>query len=84
VCSPVGDRVVLVQDGALPPGTFPRELRVASAPAANVVVIGDRAVVPAGFAPPLDLALIEVDNAELRRADSALTCLSILVPAAPP
>jgi len=83
VCSPVGDTCVLVQAGALPPGTFPRELRVASAEAANVVVIGARVIVPAGFAPPLDLELFAVDNAELRRADSALTCLSILVPSAP-
>jgi hypothetical protein len=75
---------VLVLDGALPPGTFgaARELRVADAPAANVVVVGRHALVPAGFATPVaevGLHPIAVDNSELRRADSALTCLSILV-----
>jgi dimethylargininase len=84
VCSPLGDDAVLVLDGALPPGTFgaARELRVADAAAANVVVVGRHALVPAGFATPVaevGLHPIAVDNSELRRADSALTCLSILV-----
>lgn len=84
VCSPLGDDAVLVLDGALPRGTFggARELPVSDAAAANVVVIGRHALVPAGFATrvaEVGLTAIEVDNSELRRADSALTCLSILV-----
>jgi dimethylargininase len=84
VCSPLGDDAVLVLDGALPHGTFggARELSVRDAAAANVVVVGRHALVPAGFdsrVAEVGLTPIAVDNSELRRADSALTCLSILV-----
>jgi dimethylargininase len=89
VCSPLGDRAVLVAQGMLPPGTFAaRELSVpaAEAVAANVVTIGRAALVAAGC--PATAALVEaagfaahpVDTSELRKADGALTCLSILVP----
>jgi dimethylargininase len=88
VCSPIADLFVLVQEGALPPGTFPRELSVPSAAAANVVVVWRHAMVPAGFdeaarAIAPGFQPLRMDNAELRRADSALTCLSIIVPATP-
>jgi dimethylargininase len=84
VCSPLGGDAVLVLDGALPRGTFggARELSVSDAAAANVVVVGRHALVAAGFDTPvadIGLTAIAVDNSELRRADSALTCLSILV-----
>ncbi len=90
VCSPLGDDAVLVVEGALPSGTFgdAHELVVpaAEAPAANAVVIGGVALVSAGFATvarlvaALGLEPVAIDNRELRRADSALTCLSIIVP----
>jgi dimethylargininase len=85
VCSPIGD-AVLVAEGALPPGTFPRELTVGSPVAANVVVVGGCALVPvdaedaARRVAEIGLEPLRVDNRELRKADSALTCLSILVP----
>jgi dimethylargininase len=91
VCSPLGDDVVLVAEGALPPGTFAgaREIVVpaAEAPAANAVVIGRTALVAAGFPETARLVaaagfeVIPVDTSEMRKADGALTCLSILVPA---
>jgi N-dimethylarginine dimethylaminohydrolase len=55
------------------------------ADAANVVAVGSAVLAAAGFRWTLarlrrdGLAVREVDNRELRRADSALTCLSILV-----
>ncbi len=89
-CSPLGDDAVLVLAGVLPAGAFgdARELVVHDAPAANVVVVGRHALVPAGFpeatraVASVGLTPIEVDNSELRKADSALTCLSIVVPEA--
>lgn len=84
-CSPLGDDAVVVLAGALPPGTFPRQLVVSDAASANLVVVGRHALVPAGFpeaaaaARSLGLTPIAVDNTELRKADSALTCLSIIV-----
>lgn len=88
LCSPLGD-AVLVLDGALPRGTFggAEELVVpaAEAPAANVVVVGRHALIPAGFPAAARLVTsrgltpVEVDNRELRKADSALTCLSVLL-----
>lgn len=86
-CSPLGDDAVLVLAGTLPPGTFggARELFVTEMPAANAVVVGRHALVPAGFpeaaraVASVGLTPIEVDNGELRKADSALTCLSIVV-----
>ncbi len=90
VCSPLGDDAVLVAEGALPPGTFggARELIVPAdeAPAANVVVIGRAALVAAGFPGAARLVAeagfepVPVDTAEMRKADGALTCLSIVVP----
>lgn len=91
VCSPLGDDTVLVAEGALPPGTFhgARELVVpaAEAPAANVVTIGRVALVAAGFPSIARIVAaagfepVAVDTSEMRKADGALTCLSILVPA---
>ncbi len=90
VCSPLGDDHVLVLEGALPPGTFVGVTEVvvaaAEAPVANAVAVGGTALVAAGFRSAVPLARaagfepIAVDNSELRKADSALTCLSILVP----
>ena len=88
VCSPLADDVVVVQAGTLPAGVFgdARVIEVPEAPAANIVVVGSCALVAAGFASAAraaaeaGLAPIAVDNTELRKADSALTCLSIVLP----
>jgi dimethylargininase len=90
VCSPLGDDAVLIAEGALPPGSFAgaRELIVPAgeAPAANVVTIGRTALVAAGFAETARIVAaagfepVPVDTSEMRKADGALTCLSILVP----
>ncbi len=89
VCSGLGDDAVLVAEDTLPDGTFGgvRVIRVpaAEAHAANVVVHGRAALVAADA--PATAALVEaggfrvvlVDTSELRKADGALTCLSILV-----
>jgi dimethylargininase len=86
-CSPLTDDTVLVAEGALPAGTFgaARVITVPEPAAANVVVVGRHALVPAGLdsaaraVAAVGLAPIAVDNSELRKADSALTCLSILL-----
>ncbi len=89
VCSPLGDDVVLVAEGALRAGAFggARELVVPAeeAPAANAVTVGRTALVAAGFPRTARLVaaagyeVLLVDNSELRKADSALTCLSIVI-----
>ncbi len=90
VSSPLGDDAVLVAEGALPPGSFgvARELVVPAeeAPAANAVIVHRGALVAAGFPRTARLVasagfeVLAVDNSELRKADSALTCLSVLIP----
>ncbi len=87
-CSPLGDDTVLVAEGTIPPATF-AGARVLVAPAAeryagNAVAIGRTVLVAAGA--PATQALVEaagftavpVDTSELRKADGALTCLSIV------
>jgi dimethylargininase len=89
VCSPLGEHGVLVLDGALPASTF-APAPVITVPAsepdgANVVYANGAALVPADA--PRTRALLEragvrtvpVDTSELRKADGALTCLSILL-----
>jgi dimethylargininase len=90
LCSPLGDAAVLVAADALPPGSFGAarmiEVPRAEVIGANAVAIGNRAVIAAGC--PATAALVEaagyrpvpVDTSELRKADGALTCLSLLVP----
>jgi dimethylargininase len=88
-CSPLGDETVLLAEGTLPQGTFgaARVLSVPELAAANAVVVGRHALVPAGFASAARAATaaglvpLAVDNSELRKADSALTCMSILLDA---
>lgn len=88
VCSPLGEDTVLVAEGGIPPATF-AGARVLVAPAAerhaaNAVVVGGIALVAAGA--PATHALVDaaglspvpVDTSELRKADGALTCLSIV------
>ena len=87
-CSPLGDDTVLVAEGAISPATF-TGARVLLAPAAerhagNAVVVGSTVLVAAGA--PATQALVAaagftavpVDTSEMRKADGALTCLSIV------
>jgi dimethylargininase len=89
VCAPLRDDLVLVAEGTLPVGTFggaglvivPRE----EAAAANAVAFGHAALVaPEGTRTAARLTregfrVVPVDTSELRKADGALTCLSVLV-----
>jgi dimethylargininase len=89
VCSPLGEDLVLVAEGTLPAGTF-GDARVLTVPreesaAANAVAF-DRAALVAmdGVRTAALLAresfhVIPVDTSELRKADGALTCLSVIV-----
>lgn len=87
-CSALDDRRVLLAEGTLPAATF-AGLDVVTVPAeeayaANVVAVGRRVLVPAGFPRTRRILeregfeVIELDNRELRLADGALTCLSLL------
>ena len=91
VCSGVGDLVLLLE-GTLPPESFaPFEVQPvprSEAPAANALWLGDeRVIVQPGHPETRDalqrrgFTVREVDTSELAKADSALTCLSILLPA---
>jgi dimethylargininase len=89
VCSPIADDLVLVAEGTVDHQAFaparvivvPRE----EAYAANAVAWNGRVLLPAGYLRTRALveaagfAVTELDNSELRKADSALTCLSVLV-----
>jgi dimethylargininase len=87
-CSPLGDDTVLVAEGLLHGAWFgPARLLVAPAEeafAANAVAHRGRALVAAGaprtraLIEQAGFATVEVDASELRRADGALTCLSII------
>jgi dimethylargininase len=75
VCAPLGDGRVLSRV-PLP------EVEVVHADDANVVAWRGRALVPPGTAAAVEAAGLEartVDTSELRKADGALTCLSIVV-----
>jgi dimethylargininase len=89
LCSSPGPGHVLVAEGALPPGTFadvetlvvPRD----EAHAANCVAASGAVVIPGGC--PATSAALQaagyrvstVDNEHIRRADGALTCMSIRI-----
>lgn len=89
MCSPLADDAVIMLEGAFARGVFggAREVIVPAAegPASNLLVVGRHALVPMGFpsaaraAAEAGLTPIEIDNRELRKADSALTCLSIVI-----
>jgi dimethylargininase len=91
VCAPLSGGPAgraLVAEGALPPGVFGEAELVAvpaeEADAANVVARGDRVLMGAGYPRArraLEAAGLEVrtvDTSEFRKADGALTCLSLL------
>jgi dimethylargininase len=88
VCSPLGGDRVLLAKGTLDPATFaPAEVLVvprSERHASNAVSIGDGVLIASG-APATralcerrGLRVLDVDTSEMRKADGALTCLSIL------
>lgn len=89
VCSPLTDDRILLAEGTIPasrfPGTRPCLVPREEEGGANCVVVGTTALIQPGF--PSVVSAVEeagltpciVDTSELRKADSALTCLSILI-----
>jgi dimethylargininase len=87
VCSPLGDDRVLVAEGLLPAGLFGASAVVELVPelaGANAVAWNGGGVVAAD-APRTQEAVtragwkvVPVDTSELRKADGALTCLSVI------
>lgn len=88
VCSPLDDQTILLADNTIPRATF-GDLRVLPVPtqeecAANAVAIGRTVLVAAGH--PVTARVVAesgfevfaVDTSEIRKADGAMTCLSIL------
>jgi dimethylargininase len=88
VCSPLDDRRVLLAEGTLPSDAFPDAdiipIDADESIAANAVAHGNRAVIAAGCPKAqrkieqAGFATVAVDTSEMRKADGALTCLSIL------
>lgn len=89
VCSHLGDGRVLLAEGCLPPAAF-KDAHVVAVPAAeayaaNCVVVGGTALMPAGFpaarraVEAAGLRVRELETSEVRKADGSLTCLSLLL-----
>jgi dimethylargininase len=87
VCAPLGDARITLADDSIPPDAFGVDVvRVPAAEsyAANVLCIGDRVLVAEGFPRAREaleragLRTTALATTELRKADGALTCLSIL------
>jgi dimethylargininase len=89
VCAPLDERTVVVAEGTLPRATFEGarvlEVPAAEAAAANLVAYGRAALVAADGERTAALVaaegfrVVRVDTSELRKADGALTCLSVIV-----
>lgn len=88
VCAPLGDDRITLADGSIPRDAF-GDLHVVRVPAeeayaANVLALGGRVLVAAGYPRTLDalataaFSPVELATSEFRKADGALTCLSIL------
>ncbi|HEY5946562.1 MAG TPA: arginine deiminase-related protein [Kofleriaceae bacterium] len=88
VCAPLGDDRITLADDSIPRDAF-GDLDVVRVPvdesyAANVLCIGDRVLVADGFPRTREaleragLRVTPLDTTEFRKADGALTCLSIL------
>jgi dimethylargininase len=88
VCAPLGDDRITLAEGSLPREHFAGlgivDVPAAESYAANVVAIGGRVLASAGY-PRTHEALARagflvhvLDTSEFRKADGALTCLSIL------
>lgn len=88
VCSPLDDETILLADGTLPHELFAglRILRVPASEecAANAVAVGRTVLVAAGhpvthrMVEEQGFSVIPIDTSEIRKADGALTCLSVL------
>jgi len=86
VCAPLGDdRITLVEGFPALPGVSIVRVPAAESYAANVLAIEDRVLVSSGFPRTRDaleaagLRVATLETTEFRKADGALTCLSILV-----
>lgn len=89
VCSPLGDDTIVTARGTLPPDAFAGvrvlEITRSDCAAANLVAHGSRALVAAGHPAAADQIaaagweIRAIDTSEMRKADGALTCLSVLV-----
>lgn len=88
VCAPLGDDRITLADESIPRSAF-GDLDVVRVPAAesyaaNVLAIGDRVIAAAGFPRTHDALtragyhVMPLATTEFRKADGALTCLSIL------
>lgn len=88
VCSPLSDDCMLLAEGTIPPATFVGvhiiPVPADEAHAANVLAVGAAALVPhdapetARRVTRAGWTVHAIDTSELRRADGALTCPSIL------
>jgi dimethylargininase len=89
VCAPLGDDRVLLAEGTIAPEVFAGAAIVwapaAESYAANAVAHGDGVLVSDGFPRTRDalaragFRVIPVPTTEARKADGALTCMSIIV-----
>jgi dimethylargininase len=88
VCAPLGDDRITLADGSIPRDAF-GDVHAVRIPAgesyaANVLALGDRVIVAAGFPRAHEaltragLRIVPLVTTEFRKADGALTCLSIL------
>jgi len=88
VCAPLGDDRITLADGSIPREAF-GDVHVLRVPAeetyaANCLAVGDGVLCAKGYPRARDalaaagFATIELDTSEFRKADGALTCLSIL------
>jgi dimethylargininase len=88
VCAPLGDDRITLADDTIPRSAFGSvdivAIPAAERYAANVLAIGDRVIIADGF--PRTREVLEragfrvtaLATTEFRKADGALTCLSIL------
>ncbi|MFN7972309.1 MAG: arginine deiminase family protein [Acidobacteriota bacterium] len=88
VCSPLDETTMLLAEGTLDPAIF-GGARILAVPAregyaSNALAIGRTVLLPAGFPETRRLVagagfdVVPLDTTEIRKADGALTCLSIL------
>jgi dimethylargininase len=88
ICAPLGaDRITLVESAPRDSFAGVEVVRIPEAEsyAANVLAIGDRVLVAQGFPRTAELLtsagyrVVTLDTSEFRKADGALTCLSVLL-----
>jgi len=88
VCSPLGENTLLLAEDTVPPRVF-GDARIIMVPAAeayaaNCLSVRDTVLMPTGFPGTRrlieaeGLQIRELDMSEFRKADGAMTCLSIL------